>query len=123
MSTRLWMAVTLGTMLAGAALSAQEAMPEQMDDHMRALIAECEACHGQGGVSVDDDVPSLAGQSETYLREMLEQFYYYERHCPTTTYRHGDRPKTPLNMCNVANSLSEDDKAALAVYFSNMALP
>ena len=55
----------------------------------------------------------------TYLREMLDQFYYYERHCTTTTYRSGDRPKTPMNMCNVANALSEEDKQALAVHFSN----
>lgn len=83
------------------------------------LIAECESCHGPGGVSSEQDVPSLAGSSVTYLREMLDQFYYYERHCTTTTYRSGDRPKTPMNMCNVANSLSEQDKQALAVHFSS----
>ena len=83
------------------------------------LVAECESCHGPGGVSSEEDVPSLAGRSVTYLREMLDQFYYYERHCTTTTYRSGDRPKTPMNMCNVANALSEEDKQALAVYFSN----
>ena len=87
---------------------------------LQKLIAECESCHGPGGVSTEADVPSLAGKSAAYLREVLEQFYYYERHCPTTTYRHGDRPKTPLNMCSVANTLSAEDKQALADYFSNM---
>ena len=86
---------------------------------LKELVAECEACHGPGGVSAQDDVPSLAGKSRAYLREVLEQFYFYERHCPTTTYRSGDRPKTPLNMCGVANSLSGEDRQALAAYFSN----
>lgn len=82
-------------------------------------IAECEACHGPNGHSTEADVPALAGKSKAYLREVLEQFYYYERHCPTTTYRSGDRPKTPMNMCNVANTLGEEEKEALAAYFSN----
>jgi sulfide dehydrogenase cytochrome subunit len=103
-------ALASGLMLAGSA--AAQNLQEQ--------IAECESCHGPGGISSEADVPSLAGKSVAYLREVLDQFYYYERHCPTTTYRHGDRPKTPLNMCNVANTLSDQDKQALAEYFSNM---
>lgn len=83
------------------------------------LVSECEACHGPAGVSNAEDVPSLAGKSVTYLREVLDQFYYYERHCTTTTYRYGDRAKTPMSMCNVANSLSEEDKQALAEYFAD----
>jgi sulfide dehydrogenase cytochrome subunit len=100
--------VLLGLTLASGA-PAQD-MPE--------LVSECEACHGPGGVSTEEDVPSLAGKSVTYLREVLDQFYYQERHCKTTTYRHGDRAKTPMSMCNVANSLSEDEKEALAQYFA-----
>jgi sulfide dehydrogenase cytochrome subunit len=106
----LGIALALGFLLAGS-VAAQD---------LQKLIAECESCHGPGGVSTEADVPSLAGKSAAYLREVLEQFYYYERHCPTTTYRHGDRPKTPLNMCSVANTLSAEDKQALADYFSNM---
>lgn len=108
--------------LAPAAAQAVET-PAAQDAQLQALVAECESCHGPGGVSTEADVPSLAGQSATYLRELLDQFYYYERHCPTTTYRHGDRPKTPLNMCNVANTLSEQEKAALAEFFSSRELP
>jgi len=48
----------------------------------------------------------------------MEEFHYYERHCTTTTYRHGDRPKTPLNMCNVANTLSDRERRELAEYFA-----
>ena len=86
---------------------------------LQELIAECESCHGPGGVSTEEDVPSLAGKSPAWLREVLEQFYFYERHCPTTTYRSGDRPKTPMNMCGIANTLSAEDREALAEHFAN----
>lgn len=89
------------------------------DRDLQDLISECEACHGPGGVSTEEDIPSLAGRSPAWLREVLEQFYFYERHCPTTTYREGDRPKTPANMCGIANTLSEEDRAALANHFGS----
>ena len=107
--------VALALTLAAGLACALPAGGQELND----LVAGGEACHGPGGVSAQDDVPSLAGKSRAYLREVLEQFYSYERHCPTTTYRSGDRPKTPLNMCGVANSLSEEDRQALAIYFSN----
>jgi len=85
---------------------------------LQPLISECEACHGPGGISSDGDIPSLAGKKAEDLSAALEEFYYYERHCYTTSYRHGDLPKTPMNMCNVANTLSDEDKQAIAEYFS-----
>jgi sulfide dehydrogenase cytochrome subunit len=87
------------------------------------LAAECESCHGPRGESREADVPSLAGKGVNYIREMLDQFYNYERHCTTTTYRDGDRAKTPVNMCSMANSLDDADKQALAEYFSNAGGP
>ena len=100
--------LTVGLMLASS-------VPGQ--DVMQ-LVSECEDCHGPGGVSSDADVPSLAGKSVNYIREILGQFYRYERHCRTTTFRHGDRAKTPMNMCRVAQDLSDDDKQAVAEYFA-----
>jgi len=101
--------VILGLTLASGTLARE--LPE--------IVSECEACHGPGGISTEEDIPSLAGKSVNYLREMLGQFYYYERHCKATTYRHGDRAKTPVSMCNVANSLSEQEQQALAEYFAS----
>jgi cytochrome c553 len=85
------------------------------------MIEECEACHGPGGVSAEDDVPSLAGMSQADLTAAIEEFYFYERHCTTTTYRTDDRPKTPMNMCNVANTLSTEERDEIAAYFANPA--
>ena len=107
--------VALALALAAGLGCMSAALARDLDER----IAECEACHGPGGVSAEDDVPSLAGRSPAYLREVLEQFHFYERHCPTTTYRSGDRPRTPVNMCDVANSLSAEERESLAEYFSN----
>lgn len=96
-----------------------DALAENEAVDIGALIQECEACHGPGGVSTEDDIPTLAGRDADQLLEFLEQFYYFERHCPTTTYRHGDKPKTPMNMCNVASSLSDDEKRALVNHFAD----
>jgi cytochrome c553 len=89
------------------------------DQDIGLLVDECEACHGVGGVSTEDDIPSLAGRNAEELVAALDAFYYYERHCPTTTYRRGDRPKTPLNMCSVANTLSKQDRQAIAEHFAS----
>jgi len=82
-------------------------------------IAECEACHGPGGRSTEEDVPSLAGREPDEIQAAMEQFRFYQRHCSTNSYRHGDLPKTPVNMCNVANTLDEDDLDAIAAYFAS----
>lgn len=89
-----------------------------MAQDLQIRIAECEACHGVGGASTDADVPSLSGMKVVEIEAAMEQFEFYERHCSTTTYRHGDRPKTPINMCNVANALSNEELAAIAEYFA-----
>lgn len=102
--------IVLAALLAGAG--------SVVGQELKGLIAECESCHGPHGVSDQSDVPSLAGKKPDEIEAALDEFYYYERHCTTTTYRHGDRPRTPLNMCNVANTLSKEDKKAIAEYFS-----
>jgi sulfide dehydrogenase cytochrome subunit len=84
-----------------------------------ALIDECEACHGPGGVSTQDDVPDLAGRSAEELVAAIEAFGTYQRHCSTTTYRSGGRPKTPTNMCSVANTLTGHDRQVIAEHFAN----
>jgi len=102
--------VIVATLLFAASAVSQE---------MQVLIEECEACHGLGGISSDDDIPSLAGKKAEDMTAAMEEFYYYERHCSTTSYRHGDLPKTPMNMCNVANTLGSEDKQVIAEYFAN----
>ena len=39
----------------------------------------CASCHGSGGNSTDEDVPSLAGREAEWIVQQLEQFQSGER--------------------------------------------
>lgn len=83
------------------------------------LIQECESCHGPNGNSDQPDIPSLAGSSVEHIQASIDQFYFYERHCPTVTYRYGEHESAPpMNMCSIASGLSDAEVLALAGYFS-----
>lgn len=69
--------------------------------------AVCAACHGPGGISAAGNWPSLAGQHEDYLENVLEQ------------YKSGAR-KDPVMAGQVMN-LTDADIEDLAAYFA--ALP
>ena len=70
----------------------------------REKSAVCAACHGNTGVSQSPSWPSLAGQHEDYLREVMWQ------------YKNGQR-KDPVMVGQVVN-LSEDDIEDIAAYYS-----
>jgi len=100
---------------AGSALAQDTQILEQ---DLSVLIKECESCHGPNGVSTEPDIPSLAGQPAEKIQKSVDQFYFYERHCPSTTYRHGEHEESPpLNMCSIANGLSDAEILALAQHF------
>lgn len=98
------------------------ATPAAADD-LQAIVDECEACHGPGGLSDHDDIPSIGGRPAADIEESINQFYFYERHCPTTTYRYGDKPKSPMNMCDVAGRLSKPEVKAIGQYFETGEFP
>jgi len=107
----------------GAALAQDEDL-QSLGRDLPVLVAECESCHGPGGVSTQADIPSLAGKSVEYIQASIDQFYFYERHCPTTTYRYGEHESSPpLNMCSIASGLSDPEVLALAEYFSALPPP
>ena len=66
--------------------------------------ATCQGCHGQAGVSPAPQFPNIAGQYETYLVHVLEQ------------YRSGER-KNPI-MAGIAAPLSDQDIRDLAAWYS-----
>jgi cytochrome c553 len=69
--------------------------------------AVCTACHGQSGVSATGNWPTLAGQHEDYLKNVLSQYQTGKRQDPV--------------MAGQVMNLSDDDIADLAGYFA--ALP
>lgn len=72
----------------------------------QAKSAHCVACHGPTGVSPNPTFPHLAGQNATYLAIQLEHFRSGERYHALMT--------------PVAESLTNEDIADLAAYFSSI---
>lgn len=65
----------------------------------------CQACHGPQGLSMRDDAPSIAGQSEFYLSKALREF------------REGKRENEMMSV--VAKTLTDEDIGDLAAYFAS----
>ena len=66
----------------------------------------CIACHGQNGISVSPNWPTLAGQYEDYIRHALNQ------------YRDGTR-KNPV-MAQMAAPLKDEDVKVLARFYASL---
>ncbi len=66
----------------------------------------CVACHGQNGIAVSPNWPTLAGQHEDYLRHALNQ------------YRDGTR-KNPV-MAQMAAPLTDENVEVLVRFYSNL---
>ncbi|WP_020408327.1 c-type cytochrome [Hahella ganghwensis] len=72
----------------------------------KAKAATCAGCHGQEGISGNDLWPNLAGQKKGYLEKQLKAF------------RDGTR-NDPM-MTSMTKSLSDEDIANLAIYYSQI---
>jgi cytochrome c553 len=72
----------------------------------KAKTGMCSACHGAAGVSAVPMYPNLAGQKEAYIAKQLKDF------------KSGKR-KDPV-MAPMAMSLSDEDVANVAAYYSSL---
>ena len=72
----------------------------------KAKAETCAGCHGENGISLQDDWPNLAGQKAGYLKLSLQ------------AYRDGTR-KNAL-MPGMAAGLSDENIANLAAYYSGL---
>jgi sulfide dehydrogenase cytochrome subunit len=70
------------------------------------LARSCNACHGMNGVSAGPSMPSIGGQSEAYLKNILLQWKHGERYAATMD-RH-------------VKGYSDAELEALAGYFSKL---
>jgi cytochrome c553 len=70
----------------------------------QAKSATCVACHGANGNSPNPEWPNIAGQHAPYIFKQLQAFKAGERQNPLMT--------------PIAKTLSEDDMADLAVFYS-----
>lgn len=69
------------------------------------LASTCEGCHGTAGISQGPATPSIAGMSEDYLVEAMEEF------------RDGDTQSTI--MARVAKGYSDEEIALMSAHFAN----
>jgi len=78
------------------------------------LIQMCEGCHGKDGNSKQPDVPIIAGFSYEGFLNTIDVFRVNER-IAMSFHRPGE-PETVMN--EIAQTLSDEDVASLADYFS-----
>ncbi len=81
------------------------------------IVPECESCHGPGGKSDTDGIPTLAGRDADALIEMMMQFRFYERHCPEVDPPHGGADASTMSMCDVTGRLNKYEMEAVAKHF------
>jgi len=69
-------------------------------------IEPCNGCHGEYGVSLESDIPSIAGVSPFILEEYMSQYRDEARPCRESKYRLGDteRPATHLMLIQYRHS-------------------
>ncbi len=87
---------------------------------VEAIMADCNGCHGPGGVSASSDVPTLAGFPEFVHADALYAYQEEARPCAESKYRHGDTSKPATTMCAIAAAMSEADIDAIAVAYADL---
>lgn len=117
--------VLLVSLMAYAPARAQEepslpgkGLPPVSEQQILPLVHVCENCHGPNGAApAHAGVPVIAGKSAEDILAALEQFYFYERHCPDVEYRNNDGDKVIQNMCEIVNGLNRQEALALGRHF------
>ena len=100
-----WRSVVVGT---GVALAASVCMAQVPDLERARKIASgsCVLCHGEQGESSSELFPKLAAQHAGYIARQLAAF------------KNGERKSSTMRP--MVGKLSEEDMAALGVYYSQM---
>jgi sulfide dehydrogenase cytochrome subunit len=86
-----------------------------------ALVDNCNACHGNKGVSQWSDVPTIAGIDAFVHSEALYVYRDEGRPCVKSSYRQGDTSRPEVSMCDITAELSDEMIEQLAAHYS--ALP
>ena len=82
-------------------------------------LETCDGCHGDGGVSMEGDVPSIAGMSAFVIEEYMFEYQDEARPCHESKYRSGDTERPATDMCAIAKELSEDQILELAEFYGS----
>ncbi len=107
----------------GLAVIAQGALANGDDKIMgdaaagAAKAAVCGACHGSDGNSMAATFPKLAGQGEKYLLKQIHDIKAWDKE--TDPAKKAKTGRVVLEMTGILTSLSEQDMADIAAYFSS----
>lgn len=82
-------------------------------------IAYCESCHGQDGISQEDDIPIIAGLSDIAISDILNAYRDDTRSAIDSKFRHSDTSRPETNMNEITKNLDGEEIEALAEYYSN----
>ena len=95
----------------GIALLAFASVPALAADTaaVKAKAEMCTGCHGEGGISQTENIPSLAGQPDQFIQWQLVFF-------------HGGSRKNE-QMQPIAEQISNEDIRALGAYFASLTPP
>ncbi len=112
MKTRLVRIIMLFSFLCAAHATAAD---------LDAIIADCDGCHGDNGISQWNDMPTIAGISEFVHADALYIYRDEERPCAESEYRQGDTSKPATTMCAVSANLDDETIDEVAAHYA--ALP
>lgn len=76
----------------------------------KAKAGTCIACHGVGGVSVNVEWPSLAGQGEAYLYKQMVEFQ-------------AEEGRSNILMAPMIMDLTDQDMRDIAAYYASLSAP
>jgi sulfide dehydrogenase cytochrome subunit len=85
------------------------------------IAANCNGCHGDGGVSKWPDVPTIAGIPAIVQEDALFIYADNARPCAQSKYRQGDTSRAATTMCEVAAGLSEEQIVDIAAHYAELA--
>ena len=97
-------------------LFASAAMAGDLDS----IVADCNGCHGNDGVSQWTNVPTIAGVPEFVHSDALYLFRDEARPCSESQYKQGDTSKAATTMCAVTADLSDDQIDEIAAYYAGL---
>lgn len=80
------------------------------------LIDSCNTCHGKDGNSTNENVPSIAGYSATYITDSLNAFKEGSR--PAAKFKPENGTET--DMGEVAKKMSDDDIAKVSAHYAKL---
>lgn len=84
------------------------------------FIRECMDCHGENGVSLEPDMPTIAGASAVFIEETFSAYKYDMRYTVKSKYRLGDTSRKPTDMKEIGEKLSDEQIQQAAEFFAKL---